>query len=66
MQLTLRKLERRLVPLRQKEEIIKSLTEEDHKYTAFFVCRNPIEKLLSVYYYLMDLRVRMIERYLMK
>jgi len=56
MQMTLRKLERRLVSLRQKDEIIESLRDEDHEYTAFFVCRNPIEKLLSVYYYMMDLR----------
>ena len=28
---------------------IKSLTDPDHKYISFLVCRDPIEKLLSVY-----------------
>ena len=65
MQTTLRRLERRLVSLRQKDEIIESLREEDHEYTSFFVCRDPIEKLLSVYYYMMDLRVMIRGRYSM-
>ena len=56
--MTLRKLERSLVSAREKLDIIDSVRAEQHEYTAFFVCRNPVEKLLSVYHYLMDLRVR--------
>ena len=58
MQMTLRKLERARISEKQKLEIIWSVQAEKHEYLSFFVCRNPIEKLLSVYHYLMDLRVR--------
>ena len=56
--MTLRSLERKQFSEKQKLNIIQYLQYREHEYTAFFVCRNPIEKLLSVYYYLMDLRVR--------
>ena len=36
---------------------MRTAKEETHEYTAFFVCRNPVEKLLSVYQYLIDMRV---------
>ena len=29
--------------------MIRQLKFDDHEYSAFFVCRNPIEKMLSVY-----------------
>ena len=32
-----------------KQEIIESLKFEDHNYTSFFVCRNPVDKLLSIF-----------------
>ena len=53
----LRDLERRAYQHKDKAEIISSLEEVKHNYTAFFVCRNPVDKLLSVYNYLMDARV---------
>ena len=56
-QKVLRDLERRAYRPRDKSEIISSLQSVKHNYTAFFVCRNPVDKLLSVYNYLMDARV---------
>ena len=44
--------------MKEKQEILQSIQNPEHDYLAFFVCRNPVEKLLSVYTYLMDLRVR--------
>ena len=54
----LRKLERRVYSRKEKQEGVESLRDPGHNYTAFFVCRNPVAKLLSVYSYLMDARVR--------
>ena len=56
-QKVLRELERRAYKQKDKTEIISSLESVRHNYTAFFVCRNPVDKLLSVYNYLMDARV---------
>ena len=39
----------------KKDTILKSLENESHEYFAFFVCRNPIEKLKSLYSYSLDL-----------
>ena len=39
----------------KKDTILKSLEKESHEYFAFFVCRNPIEKLKSLYSYSLDL-----------
>lgn len=39
----------------KKNTILKSLKNESHEYFAFFVCRNPIEKLKSLYSYSLDL-----------
>ena len=56
-QKALRDLERHVYKSHEKSEIISSLQSAKHNYTAFFVCRNPVDKLLSVYNYLMDARV---------
>ena len=41
----------------KKAQIIESLLQPKHEFLAFFVCRDPLEKLMSVYKYLMDMRV---------
>ena len=43
----------RKVTARRKLDAIKSLKSENHKYLSFFVCRNPVEKLLSVYNFML-------------
>ena len=58
-QVYLRGLERKAYSRDAKEEVIKSLREEQHNFTSFFVCRNPVEKFLSVFNYLMDARVKL-------
>ena len=45
----LRELEGAKISPAQKLETINSLRSPEHKYVSFFVCRNPIEKLQSVY-----------------
>lgn len=57
-QVYLRRLERKAYSRESKEAVIKALREKQHNYTSFFVCRNPVEKFLSVYNYLMDARAR--------
>ena len=57
-QVYLRKLEGKAYSRESKEGVIRALREKQHNYTSFFVCRNPVEKFLSVYNYLMDARVR--------
>ena len=57
-QVYLRRLEGKAYSRESKEAVIKALREKQHNYTSFFVCRNPVEKFLSVYNYLMDARVR--------
>ena len=39
----------------QKNKVIKSLRSPDHDYLSFFICRNPIEKMMSVYKYMVDM-----------
>ena len=41
----------------KKTQIVESLLQPKHEFLAFFVCRDPLEKLMSVYKYLMDMRV---------
>ena len=41
--------------MKRRLEILRSLEEADHEYFAFFVCRNPIERLKSLYSYSLDL-----------
>jgi hypothetical protein len=53
----LRKLERRAYSRQEKEAVVRALEDNRHNYTSFFVCRDPVEKFLSVYKYLMDARV---------
>ena len=48
-QIHLRELERSRITEAEKHRIIKSLKSANHKYVAFFVCRNPLEKLQSLY-----------------
>ena len=52
-QIQLRDLERRKVSLSKKMKSIQSLKSADHDYFSFFVCRNPVEKLLSVYNFML-------------
>ena len=41
--------------MKRRLEILRSLEEAEHEYFAFFVCRNPIERLKSLYSYSLDL-----------
>ena len=38
-----------------KIDIVRSLEKKDHEYFSFFVCRNPIERLKSLYGFSLDL-----------
>ena len=44
-----RQFERQKLAGGEKFRAIKSLADPDHNYVSFIVCRDPIEKLLSVY-----------------
>ena len=52
----LEEIEEKAYTREQKVEIIRSLKYEDHEYLSFFVCRNPVEKLVSVYKYMKALK----------
>ena len=54
-QVKLQQLQRNRFSRIKKTEIVKSLEERDHEYFAFFVCRNPVERLKSLYSYSLDL-----------
>ena len=56
-QLDVQFLESQVYSNSRKFEIISSLVTEEHDYLSLAVCRNPIEKLLSVYQVLKDPRV---------
>ena len=56
-QLDVQFLESQVYNYSRKFEIISSLETEEHDYLSLAVCRNPIEKLLSVYQVLKDPRV---------
>ena len=49
----MKQLERNKVSQAEKKSAINSLRNSDHKHVAFFVCRNPVEKLLSVYNFML-------------
>ena len=51
----LREVQSRRFSVKRRLEILRSLEEADHEYFAFFVCRNPIERLKSLYSYSLDL-----------
>ena len=48
----LKELEEAYTPKERKLKIVRSLHKSNHTYISFFVCRNPIEKLQSVYDFL--------------
>ena len=50
------RLERQSYSRAAKERAVGSLRARDHEYLAFFVCRNPVSRLLSVYNYMKILR----------
>jgi hypothetical protein len=56
-QLYLRKLEAKAYSRQEKEAVVRALEDDRHNFTSFLVCRDPVEKFLSVYSYLMDARV---------
>ena len=58
-------MEQRVYTRKEKQSIVNSLESSQHNYTSFFVCRNPVDKLLSVYNYLMDARVSRLKHYLL-
>merc|ERR1711892_211765 len=54
----LEEIEQKAYTREQKVEVLRSLKNPDHEYLSFFVCRNPIEKLVSVYKYMKVLKNR--------
>ena len=40
---------------KEKNVVIRSIMALKHEYLSFFVCRNPVEKLLAVYKYMIDM-----------
>ena len=54
-QVKLRELENKMFTNSRKQKILRSLDDPNHEYFAFFVCRNPIERLKSLYSYSLDL-----------
>ena len=52
----LEEIEQKAYTREQKVEVLRSLKSADHEYLSFFVCRNPIEKLVSVYKYMKVLK----------
>ena len=52
-QIRLRQLEGKAFSPQRKLAAINSLRSPDHEFLSFFVCRNPVEKLLSVYNFLL-------------
>ena len=53
----MRDIEEAVYPRSRKLEIIKTLESADHDYLSIAVCRNPVEKLLSVFHVMQDPRV---------
>ena len=54
-QVKLAELQNRVYRKRERIRILQSLNKQTHEYFAFFVCRNPIERLKSLYSYSLDL-----------
>ena len=42
-------VEKEIISESDKEKIIENLNDKNHDYFSFFVCRNPVENLLSIY-----------------
>ena len=42
-------IEKSILNSEDKQKMLESLKNEDHEYMSFFVCRNPVEKLLSIF-----------------
>ena len=43
------KIEKTMINSTEKQKIINSLKNKEHEYLSFFVCRNPVDKLLSIF-----------------
>ena len=51
----LKKIEQNEMTYEEKNTLIHYLRLPEHDYLSFFICRNPVEKLLSVYKYMVDM-----------
>ena len=54
-QVKLAQLQNKVYRKSERIRILKSLNKHNHEYLAFFVCRNPLERLKSLYSYSLDL-----------
>ena len=54
-QVKLAELQNKVYRKSERTRIVKSLNKQNHEYLAFFVCRNPLERLKSLYSYSLDL-----------
>ena len=54
-QVKLAELQNKVYGKSERIRILKSLNKQNHEYLAFFVCRNPIDRLKSLYSYSLDL-----------
>ena len=54
-QVKLRQVQNAHLKIKDRKQILKSLEQKEHDYFAFFVCRNPIERLKSLYSYSLHL-----------
>ena len=54
-QVKLAELQNKVYRKSERIRILKSLNKQNHEYLAFFVCRNPLERLKSLYSYSLDL-----------
>ena len=50
------KLERKNFTIKAKNEVLETFRNKTHEYLTFFVCRNPISRILSVYNYMKILK----------
>ena len=57
-QVDLKKLESVAYTVERKKRIVATLEKQRHLYLSIVVCRNPVEKLLSVFKVTQDPRVR--------
>ena len=55
-QVKLQQLQAKRFTAEEKAGVVKSLEQKEHEYFAFFVCRDPIERLKSLYLYSLDLK----------
>ena len=54
-QVKLKELQQKWFSPKAKSNIVNSLNSGDHRNLAFFVCRNPLERLKSLYNYFLDM-----------